>query len=60
MLVAAEKRAEKAELLNNYFCSIFRLVTPVVNNIPTYDSLTDKQIMHKELSFDEVRGACHE
>lgn len=29
--VAAEKPAEKAELLNNYFCSIFRLATPVAN-----------------------------
>lgn len=50
--VAAEKPAEKAELLNNYFCSIFAWLLPLQI---TYDSLTDMEILQVEVLVDEVR-----
>lgn len=53
--VAAEKPEQKAELLNNYFCSVFLPATPDVNITPSHNSLTDMEISHIEVPVNEVR-----
>ena len=53
--VAAEKPEQKAELLNNYFCSVFLPATLDVNITPSHNSLTDMEISHIEVPVNEVR-----
>jgi len=52
----ATKPAQKAELLNIYFCSVFLSGTPDVNIDPTNNPLrTDMEISQIQLSIDDVR-----
>ena len=51
----AIKPAQKAELLNKYFWSVFLLATPDVNIDPTNNSLrTDMEISQIQVSVDDV------
>ena len=53
--VAAEKPEQKAELLNNYFCSVFLPATLDVNITLSHNSLTDMEISHIEVPVNEDR-----
>ena len=51
----ATKPAQKAELLNKYFCSVFLSATPDVNIDPTNNSLrTEMEISQIQVSVDDV------
>ena len=51
----ATKPAQKAELLNKYFCSVFLSATPDVNIDPTNNSpRTDMEISQIQVSVDDV------
>jgi len=51
----ATKTAQKAELLNKYFCSVFLSATPDVNTDPTNNPLrTDIEISQIQVSVDDV------
>ena len=51
----ATKPAQKAELLNKYFCSVFLSPAPDVNIEPTNNSLrTDLEISQVQVSVDDV------
>ena len=51
----ATKPAQKAELLNKYFCSVFLSAAPDVNIEPTNNSLrTDMEISQVQVSVDDV------
>ena len=51
----ATKPAQKAELLNKYFCAVFLSATPDVNTDPTSNSLrTDMEISQIQVSVDDV------
>ena len=51
----ATKTAQKAELLNKYFCSVFLSATPDVNTDPTNNPLrTDMEISQIQVSVDDV------
>ena len=51
----ATKPAQKAELLNKYFCSVFLSAAPDVNIEPTNNSLrTDLEISQVQVSVDDV------
>ena len=51
----ATKPAQKAELLNKYFCSVFLSATPDVNIDPTDNSPgTDMEISQIQVSVDDV------
>lgn len=51
----AVKAAEKAELFNKFFSSVFRAAAPDVNNDFDLINITNMEISHIEVSVDEVR-----